>query len=88
MSTEKWTAPVDRLSDANVTFKHYLPSLCSPIAAMAGPWENIVDRDMDASQFFVSTPASCSNMLFSQQAKFVSPVSLCIRGAYPTLANP
>ena len=46
-----------------LSFKHYLPPLCSPVAAVAGPWENIVDRDMDASHFFVSTvaaPAGCS----------------------------
>ena len=46
----------------------YLPS---PVAAVAGPWENIVDRDMDASYFFVSSvaaPAGCSYMLFSRRA--------------------
>ena len=26
---------IDRLSDANMSFKHYSPSLCSPVAAVA-----------------------------------------------------
>ena len=71
----------------NMSFKHYLPSLCSPVAAVAGPWENIVDRDMDTSYFFVNTvaaPAGCSYMLF----RLICLLPVCIQGAYPTLANP
>ena len=33
---------IDRLSDANASFKHYLPSLCSPMVAVADPSENTV----------------------------------------------
>ena len=41
---------IDRPSDVNMSFKHYLSSLCSP---MAGPWENVVDKVMDASRIFI-----------------------------------
>ena len=50
---------IDRLSDASIG-KHYLPSICSPVATMADPWGNAVDRGVDASRFF----RSCSCMLF------------------------
>ena len=33
---------IDRLSDVKVSFKHYLPSLCSPVVAGADPLENTV----------------------------------------------
>ena len=33
---------IDRLSDANVSFKHYLPSLCSPVVAVADLSKNTV----------------------------------------------
>ena len=33
----------NRQSVANMSFKHYLPSLCSPMVAMADPSENVVD---------------------------------------------
>ena len=52
---------INRPSDANVSFKHYSPSLCSPMAA---PWLILgvrVDRDiiqLDTSHFF----RSCSNI--------------------------
>ena len=74
MSAEKSDGTIDRLSDANVSFKHYLPSLFSPVAAVAGPWENIVDRDMDACHFFVSTVATCYSRSRLICEKFVSPV--------------
>ena len=44
--------------DRQTEHEHYLPSLFSPVAAVAGPWENIVDRNIDASYFFVSTVAA------------------------------
>ena len=28
-----------------MSFKHYLPSLCSPVVAVADPSENVVDHD-------------------------------------------
>ena len=34
----------DRPSDTNMSFKHYLPSLCSPVVAVADPSENVVDE--------------------------------------------
>ena len=80
------TIAIDR---PNMGFNSPTSPLWSPVAAVAGPWENIVDRDMDASYFFTSTvaaPAGCSHMLFSRRADLRSPI--CIRGAYPTLANP
>ena len=35
---------IDRPSDANMSFKHYLPSLCSPVVATADPSENVGDE--------------------------------------------
>ena len=35
---------IDRPSDTNMSFKHYLPSLCSPVAAVADPSESVVDE--------------------------------------------
>ena len=61
-----------------MSFKHYLPSLCSPVAAVAVPWENIVDRDMDGSHFFVSTVATCYSRDRLICEKIVSPI--CVRG--------
>ena len=37
---------IDRPSDVNVSFKHYSPSLCSPVVAVADSWENVTDRDI------------------------------------------
>ena len=50
-----------------MTFKHYSHSLCSPMAAVANPWRNAVDRDtirLDASCFFITAPA-ITGSLFS-----------------------
>ena len=38
------TIDIDRPSDTNMSFKHYLPSLCSPVVAVADPLENVVDE--------------------------------------------
>ena len=38
------TIDIDRPSDMNMSFKHYLPSLCSPMVAVADPSENVVDE--------------------------------------------
>ena len=35
---------IDRLSNTNMSFKHYLLSLCSPMVAVADPSENVVDE--------------------------------------------
>ena len=35
---------VDRPSDTNMSLKHYLCSLCSPVVAVADPSENVVDE--------------------------------------------
>ena len=35
---------IDRPSDVNMSFKHCLPSLCSPVVAVADPSENVVDE--------------------------------------------
>ena len=35
---------IDRPSDAKMSFKRYLPSLCSPVATVADPLENVVDE--------------------------------------------
>ena len=34
---------INRPSDANMSFKHYLPSFCSPVVG-ADPSENVVDE--------------------------------------------
>ena len=47
---------INRPSDANVSFKHHGPSICSPVAAMGDPLENVVDRDiiqLDTIRFFM-----------------------------------
>ena len=45
MSAENgWHDHGDRPSDTNMSFKHYLPSLCSPVVAVADPLENVVDE--------------------------------------------
>ena len=46
---------IDRLT---MSFKPHFPSLCSPVAAVADPWESVVDRDMDACHFFTALLAS------------------------------
>ena len=48
---------IDGLSDPNMSFKLYSHFVCSPVAAVADPWENIVDRDVDASPFFIPATA-------------------------------
>ena len=35
---------IDRPSDTNMSFKRYLPSLCSPAVVVADPSENVVDE--------------------------------------------
>ena len=35
---------IDRPSDTNMSFKYYLPSLCSPVVAVADLSENVVDE--------------------------------------------
>ena len=35
---------MDGTIDTNMIFKHYLPSLCSPVVAVADPSENVVDE--------------------------------------------
>ena len=35
---------INRPSDANMSFKHYLSSFCSPVVAGADPSENVVDE--------------------------------------------
>ena len=35
-----------RISNVNVSFKHYSPSIYSAIAAVADSWENVVERDI------------------------------------------
>ena len=50
---------MDAMSDRlTMSLKPYLPSLCSPVAAMADPWERVADRDMDARHFFTALLAS------------------------------
>ena len=43
---------IDRPNDASTIFKHYLPSLCSPVVAVTNPSENV-----DEACFFVAAPA-------------------------------
>ena len=44
MSAEKWMdGMIDRLT---MSLKPYLPSLCSPVAAVADPWESVIDKNM------------------------------------------
>ena len=74
--------------DGTIVIEHEFQAL-PPLSllshsSVAGPWENIVDRDMDASYFFILNTCYSRNRLICE--KLVSPV--CIRGAYPTLANP
>ena len=45
-----------RPSDVSMSFKHYLPSLCSPVVAMTNPSENVDEAWMPVV-FFVATPA-------------------------------
>ena len=40
----KMDGTIDKPSDTNMSFKHYLPSLCSPVVAVADPLENVVDE--------------------------------------------
>ena len=49
---------INELSDANMSFKHYLTFLCSPVVAVADPSENVVDEAwMTVVFFFVAAPA-------------------------------
>lgn len=45
---------IDKLT---MSLKPYLPSLCSLVAVVADLWESVADRGMDASHFFIVTPA-------------------------------
>ena len=47
---------IDRPSDTNMSFKHYLPSLCSPVVAVADPSENDVDEPWMSVVFFAAAP--------------------------------
>ena len=38
------TIDIDRPSNTNMSFKLYLPSLCSPVVAVVDPSENVVDE--------------------------------------------
>ena len=62
MSAEKLDGMIDRLrpSDVNMSFKLAPPPL-SLLSRSSRGWSlrNIVDRDMDARHFFVSTVATC-----------------------------
>ena len=44
---------IDRLT---MSFKPYLPSLPSLVAAVADHWESVADRDTNARHFFIVTP--------------------------------
>ena len=45
-----------RPSDTNMSFKHYLPSLCSPVESVADPSKNVVDEAWMPVVFFVAAP--------------------------------
>ena len=61
-----------------MSFKPYLPSLCSPVAAVADPWER-VDRDMDARHFFTALLASypCDRVLGNEATVVLALLALC-----------
>ena len=44
-------------SDASTSFKHYLPSLCSAVLAVADPSENVDEAWIPCSCFFIAAPA-------------------------------
>ena len=50
------TIDIDRPSDTNMSLKHYLPSLCSPVVTVADPLENVVDEVWMPVAFFVAAP--------------------------------
>ena len=60
---------IDRRSDANTSFKHYLPSLCSPVVhvAVADPSENVADEAWTPVVVFVAALLHYW-LLFSQLA--------------------
>ena len=41
MSAENVYGTIDRPNNASTSFKHYLPSLCSPVIAVTNPSENV-----------------------------------------------
>ena len=45
---------IDRPNDTSTSFKHYLPSLCSPVVAVTNPLENVDEAWMP---FFIAAPA-------------------------------
>ena len=45
---------IDRPSDTNMSFKHYLPSLCSPVVAVADPSEKLMLKMRHGCQLLFS----------------------------------
>ena len=70
---------IDRPSDTNMSFKHYLPSLCSPVVAVADPSENVVDEAW--------MPVVFSWLLLGYSCDWLMRENSLHRGVYPRVAN-
>ena len=62
-----------------MSFKHYLPSLCSPVVAVADPSENVVDEAW--------MPVVFSWLLLGYSCDWLTRENSLHQGAYPGVAN-